>query len=211
MIILCIYLPNFTCVVINLLISAYVKIFINKVVHGTRVHQNTWGECHRHKNGFRKETMRFQTFIINVYLAWKLAGLQTNHGGSLHMHSGFPAKMVEQTMMTSLNDIMRISHVIEGGNYKRGSTTKLEEFGCCYYCHLGVSAQVLGLYQATDPLPRLSQSPSSRMHILRCTVLFVFTISMHPDLFGGFELLRLYSSHGDQGGLLPSPLEPSIE
>ena len=32
-----------------------------------------------------------------------------------------PPKMVEQTIVTSLNDVMRISHVIEGGNYKRGS------------------------------------------------------------------------------------------
>ena len=28
----------------------------------------------------------------------------------LHMCSGFPAKMMEQTIMTSLNDVMRISH-----------------------------------------------------------------------------------------------------
>ena len=62
----------------------------------------------------------------------------------LHMHSGFPAKVVEQKFVTSLNDIMRISCAIEGGKYKRGNTTRLEEFGCCYYCHLGVSAQVLG-------------------------------------------------------------------
>ena len=62
----------------------------------------------------------------------------------LCMCSGFPAKMVEQTIVTSLNDIMRISHAIEGGNYKRGSTTELEEFGYCYYCHLGVLAQALG-------------------------------------------------------------------
>ena len=62
----------------------------------------------------------------------------------LHMHSGFPAKMVEQTFVTSLNDVMRISCAIEGGNYKRGRATKLEEFSCCYYCHLGVLAQVLG-------------------------------------------------------------------
>ena len=41
MITLCIYLPNFTCVVINLLISAYVKSFVNKIVHGMRAHQNT--------------------------------------------------------------------------------------------------------------------------------------------------------------------------
>ena len=71
----------------------------------------------------------------------------------LHMCSGFPTKMVEQTIMTSLNDVTRISHAIEGGNYKRGSATKLEEFSHCYYCHLGVLAQVLGLYKATDPLP----------------------------------------------------------
>ena len=38
--------------------------------------------CHRHKNGFRKETTRFQTFVINSYLAWMLAGAQMNHGGS---------------------------------------------------------------------------------------------------------------------------------
>ena len=62
----------------------------------------------------------------------------------LYMHSGFPAKMVEQMFVTSLNDIMRISCLLEGGNYKRGSATRLKEFGCCYYCCLGVSAHVLG-------------------------------------------------------------------
>ena len=46
--------------------------------------------------------------------------------------------------MTSLNDVTGISHAIEGGNYKRGSATELEEFGCCYYCCLGVLAQMLG-------------------------------------------------------------------
>ena len=34
---------------------------------------------------------------------------------------------------------------------------------------------------------------------------------MCPDLFGGFELLQLLLSDGDQGGPLPSPLEPGIE
>ena len=58
----------------------------------------------------------------------------------LHMCSGFPTKMVEQTLVTSLNEVTSISHVLEGGNYKRGSAAKLEEFGCCYYCHLGVQA-----------------------------------------------------------------------
>ena len=53
--------------------------------------------------------------------------------------------------VTSLNDIMSISHVLEGGNYKRGSATELKEFGCCYYCHLGVQAQVLGSLQSHRP------------------------------------------------------------
>ena len=63
----------------------------------------------------------------------------------LCMCSGFPTKMVEQTIHDIIEfDVTRISHVLEGGNYKRGSATGLREFSCCYYCHLGVSAQVLG-------------------------------------------------------------------
>ena len=69
----------------------------------------------------------------------------------LHMHSGFPAKMVEQTFVMSLNDVMRVSHALEGGNYKRGNATELKEFGCCYYCHLGVSTHVLGSLQSHRP------------------------------------------------------------
>ena len=69
----------------------------------------------------------------------------------LHMCSGFPTKMVEQAIVTSLNDVTTFSHVRKGGNYKRGSATKLEEFGCCYYCHLGVQAQALGTLQSHRP------------------------------------------------------------
>ena len=69
----------------------------------------------------------------------------------LCMCSGFPAKKVEQTFMTSLKDIMRVSRALEGGNYKRGSATKLVEFGCCHYCHLGIQAHVLGSPQSHRP------------------------------------------------------------
>ena len=37
----------------------------------------------------------------------------------LHMHSGFPTKLMEQMIMTSLDDVTRFSHAIEGGKYKR--------------------------------------------------------------------------------------------
>ena len=49
----------------------------------------------------------------------------------LHMCSGFPTKMVEQMIVTSWNDITRISHVIEGVNYKRGKCNRAwgSEFG----------------------------------------------------------------------------------
>ena len=60
------------------------------------------------------------------------------------MHSGFPAKIMEQMIVMSLYDVMRFSHVTEGGNYKRGSRTKPWEFSCCYYCHLGVLTQAFG-------------------------------------------------------------------
>ena len=69
----------------------------------------------------------------------------------LHMHSGFPALLVEQMIVTSLNDITRISRAIEGGKYKRGSAMELEEFSCCYYCHLGVLAQALGSLPSHRP------------------------------------------------------------
>ena len=72
-------------------------------------------------------------------------GVQTNHGSSSAHVQWFSYQNGGADMfMTSLNDVTRISHALEGGNYKRGSATGLEEFGCCYYCHLGVSAQVLG-------------------------------------------------------------------
>ena len=40
------------------------------------------GECHRHKNRFGKETMRFQMSVINSYLGWMPAGAQINHASS---------------------------------------------------------------------------------------------------------------------------------
>ena len=59
----------------------------------------------------------------------------------LHMQSGFPAKILEQTIVSSLYDITRVSRATVGGNYKRESMT--EPQGCCY-CHLGVLTQAFG-------------------------------------------------------------------
>ena len=32
-----------SCVIINLFVFTYIKTFVNKLVYGMRVHQNTWG------------------------------------------------------------------------------------------------------------------------------------------------------------------------
>ena len=61
----------------------------------------------------------------------------------MHMHSGFPAGRSEQMIMTSLCDVMRISHAIEGGNYKNESMTK--PHGCHNY-HLGVLVLNIWVY-----------------------------------------------------------------
>ena len=43
----------------------------------------------------------------------------------MHMHSGFPAGRSEKAIMMSFCDVMRISHAIEGGNYKRRAQLSL--------------------------------------------------------------------------------------
>ena len=42
------------------------------------------------------------------------------------MHSGFPAEILEQMIVTSLYDVTRISHATVGGNYKRRAQLSLE-------------------------------------------------------------------------------------
>ena len=55
----------------------------------------------------------------------------------VHMHNGFPTGKMEQTIMMSLCDVMRISYATKGGNYEKESTTEL---GVDCYC-LGVLVQ----------------------------------------------------------------------
>ena len=54
------------------------------------------------------------------------------------MHNGFPTRKMKQMIMTSLCDVMRISHARKGRELYKESMTKPQ--GCCY-CHLGVLVQ----------------------------------------------------------------------
>ena len=53
----------------------------------------------------------------------------------MYMHSGFPAGRSEQMFVTSGDDVMRISHAIGGGNYKRRALGNLGG------CHQGILVQ----------------------------------------------------------------------
>ena len=95
---------------------------INKLVYGMRVHtEMPGGECHRHEKWFGKEMMRFGISVtFGLFGMDASADVQTNYSSSsAHMHSGFPAKLIEQMIVTSLYDVTRFSHATEGGNYKR--------------------------------------------------------------------------------------------
>ena len=46
-------------------------------------------------------------------------------GVPMHMHNGFPTGKMEQTIMTSHSDVMRISHTEKGGSYKRSAQQNL--------------------------------------------------------------------------------------
>ena len=85
-----------------------------------RVHQNTWGRVSQAGNRVWKRDDKVQN-LHNFQFIW--------HGHQqmcrqmmvvlLHMCSGFPTKLMEQMIMTSLDDVTGLSHVIEGGKYKR--------------------------------------------------------------------------------------------
>ena len=95
-----------------------------------------------HGKGIQKEMKRFGAFIVIGVPAWMLAGAQTL-AVPMHMCSGLPTGRSEQMIMTSLCDVMRISHAIKGGNYRKEIMAKPR--GCCY-CHLGVSVQNTRVY-----------------------------------------------------------------
>ena len=66
----------------------------------------------------------------------------------LHMCSGFSTERSEQTIVTSLYDVMRVSHAIVGVNYKREHDQAL---GLLCYCHLGVLTLAFGSLTSHRP------------------------------------------------------------
>ena len=125
----------------------------------------------------------------------------------LCMCSGFPTKRLKQTIVTSLYDVMRVSHATEGGNYKRRAWLSL---GGCYCC-LGVLTQAFRSFNKPQTLYFGCLSAPwvgsiTRMHSVIC-----LSICMHPDLFGGLWVIATSFIWWQPCRLLPPPLEPGIE
>ena len=93
--------------------------YVNKLVYGTKVHQNTWGRVSQGKKRVWKRDDEVQT-LHNIQDTWH--GCQWICRGTmavlLCMCSGFPAKILEQMIVTSLYDVMRVSHATVGGTIK---------------------------------------------------------------------------------------------
>ena len=147
-----------------------------------KAHRNTWRRVSQAQKRVWKTDNKVQT-LHNIQGIW--CGCwwicRVTMAVLLHMHSGFPAEILEQMIVMSLYDVMRFSHAIEGGNYKREHH---QAWDGCYYCHLGVSTSIwvftkpLTLYFSCLGAPRVGSI--SWMYSVVC-----FFISMHPDLFGG--------------------------
>ena len=85
---------------------------VNKLVYGMRAHQNTWGRVSQAQKRVWKRDNEVQN-LHNFWFIWH--GCQQVCGQTMAvlqcMHSGFPAKLMEQTIMMSLYDVTRFSRV----------------------------------------------------------------------------------------------------
>ena len=94
--------------------------YVNKLVYGMKVHQNTWGRVSQAQKRVWKRDDEVWTLcnIPDIWCGCWWICRQTMVV-LLHMHSGFPTEILEQMIVTSLYDVTRFSHTTEGGNYKR--------------------------------------------------------------------------------------------
>ena len=118
---------TYTCLILTvllyylfLLVCACIKIVFNKLDYVQGHTKIPGGECHRHRKGIRKRDDEVWT-LCNIWDFW--CGCWQMHRWTmavlLCMCSVFPTKRLEQTIVMSLYDVMRISCAIVGGNYKR--------------------------------------------------------------------------------------------
>ena len=123
-----IYIYGYTCISTYMHIYAYISIYMYLYIYMSIyifMHEYIYVcmyiyICHRHEEGFGKEMTRFGISVIFGIFGMDAGGCADKLWWFfLDMHSGFPTKIIEQTIVMSLYDVTRFSHVTEGGKYKR--------------------------------------------------------------------------------------------
>ena len=155
---------------------------VNKLESSTRAHWNTWGRVSQAWKKGWKEMKKFRAFIVFGVLVWMPVETQTNHGSSDVHAQCFSTRKSEQMIMTSRYDIMRISHAVEEGKYKRRVHTNLgiTVIWVFWYTAFGSISKPQTLYFGC--LSAFLGTSIIRMGSVTC-----LSICMYPDLSG--ELL----------------------
>ena len=121
----------------------------------------------------------------------------------MHMCNGFPARKMEQAIMTSLCDIMRISCAKKGRELYKESMIKPEGvvtvIWVFWYKVFGLVSKPQSLYLGC--LSALWGGSISRMNFAT-----YLSICMHPDFSGGFLVSTTSVVWWQLGRSLPSPL-----
>ena len=139
---------------------------------------------------------------------WTPADAQMNHGSSNAHVQWFSHWKMEQTIMTSLCDVMRISCAKKGGSYKKRAWLNLRAVVTVI---LVFQYKAFGLVCKPQTLYLGYRSALWGGSITRMNFATYLSICMHPDLSGGFSVSTASVVGWQPGRSLPSPLEPGIK
>ena len=124
------------------------------------------------------------------------------------MYNGFSTRKMEQTIMMSLCDVMRISHAKKGRSYIRRAWPNLRAVVTLIWVFW---YKVFGLVSKPQTLYIGCLSALQGESITRTNLATYLSICMHPDFSGGFLVSMTSVVWWQPGRSLPSPLEPGIE
>ena len=174
-----------------------------------RVHWNTWGRVSQAWKRDWKRDKEVQS-LHNIWEfwcgCWQIC--RWTMVVPMCMHSGFPTRRLEQMIMTSLYDIMRISCAVKGGNYKRRVQPNLRAVVTVVW---GFWYKAFGFISKSQTLYLSCLSALWGESIARMNIATYLSICMHQDLSGGLSVSVTLVVWWQLGRSLPSPLEPGIE
>ena len=160
--------------------------FVNKLVYGMRAHWNTWGRVSQARKRVWKEMMRFRLSVIFGIFGMD-AGRYADELWQFFCTCAVVFQLKYWSRQSWHHYMMSQGSLMQWreGTIKESAT---EPWGCCYYCHLGVLTSIWvftkpqTLYFSCLGAPRVGSI--SWKYSVVC-----FSISMHPDLFGGLWVI----------------------